>query len=130
MNETSEAPRLAIDAADLRTIADVITMRFDQRTAEAQRAARMRTLVRVTADLSRTLSTYSRHALVNCQGTAGTSDFSADTERLSQALDAFCAEVRAVSSDYGAVIAANAAARNIERSDLEHRDSREHVDSR
>jgi hypothetical protein len=111
------APRLAIDAADLRTIADVITMRFEQRAEEAQRAARMRTLVRVTAELSRTLSTYSRHALVNCQGTAGTSDFSADTERLSEALDAFCAEVRAVSSEFGPSIIVPSAATVVEHAD-------------
>jgi hypothetical protein len=62
----------------------------------------MRALVRVTSELTRTLSMYSRHALVHCQGTAGATDLSDDTRRLTTALEAFCMEVHAVASEYGA----------------------------
>jgi hypothetical protein len=64
----------------------------------------MRTLLAVTAELNRTLTTYARHALVHCHGTAGTSDLSADTAALNRALNAFCNEIGRVARDYDDVV--------------------------
>lgn len=94
--------RFIVDAADLQAVERMIIMRFAASGEEAQRAARMRALVQVTLELTRALSTYSRHALVHCQGTAGASDLAADTERLAATLDAFCSEIRTVSAEYAA----------------------------
>ncbi len=91
---------LAIEEDDLLVVAQAITMRCSLQTAEAMRAARLRALALVAAHLGRTLSTYARHALVNCQGTPGASDVEADTRLLAAALRAFCAEIEAVSGTY------------------------------
>ena len=103
---TKRAP-ISLDEADLQLVAKAIAMRCPRESAEAARAARMRALVRVTGDLSRTLSLYARHALVNCQGTVGAWDLAADTDQLAGALIAFCAEMRAVSREYGDVVRAD-----------------------
>lgn len=87
------------DLADLRAVEHMITMRLSG-TAESARTVRMRHLVRVTSVLTRTLSTYSQHALVHCQGTAGASDLSSDTEKLGAALEAFCREIGDVAAEY------------------------------
>ncbi len=92
---------LLITSEDLDTVAELITMRFPLRTPEAKRVARLRTLLAATAELNRILATYSQHALVHCQGTAGTSDLSADTAALDQALRTFSGEIAAVARDYG-----------------------------
>lgn len=94
---------ITIAPADLETVAELITMRFPLRLREARRLARMRGLMTVTADLNRTLSIYAQHALVHCQGTAGTSDLSADTVALNRTLRAFCAEIRAIAAEYDSI---------------------------
>jgi hypothetical protein len=94
---------LSIASADLDTVAELITMRFPLRAAEARRGARMRALMAVTADLNRALSTYAQHALVHCQGTAGTSDLSADTAALTEALRAFSTEIRMIAREYDSI---------------------------
>lgn len=91
---------MSLTAAELNTVAELITMRFPLRGPESNRAARMRALLVITADLNRALSTYSQHALVHCQGTAGTSDLSADTAALTEALHAFCREIRQIAKEY------------------------------
>jgi len=91
---------LSLTTDDLHDVERVIALRLPGVVREGRRAARMRALVRVTSDLTRTLSTYSRHALVHCQGTAGASDLSEDTRRLTSALEAFCLEIRAVALEY------------------------------
>ncbi len=100
MHSQSGVPMMAIEEQDLLVVAQAITMRCHHGTAEDARAARLRTLVEVAAHLGRTLSTYARHALVNCQGTAGANDVDADTRLLTDALRAFCAEVEEVSVTY------------------------------
>lgn len=94
---------ITIAPADLETIAELITMRFPLRLQEARRLARMRGLMTVTADLNRTLSIYAQHALVHCQGTAGTSDLSADTVALNRTLRAFCAEICTIAAEYDSI---------------------------
>lgn len=94
---------ITIAPADLETVADLITMRFPLRLREARRLARMRSLMTVTADLNRTLSIYAKHALVHCQGSAGTSDLSADTVALNRTLRAFCAEIRTIAAEYDSI---------------------------
>lgn len=95
-------PPLSLAIRDLENVERAITLRLPNGHQEGRRADRMRALVRVTAELTRSLSTYSQHALVHCQGTAGTTDLSDDTRRLGAALEAFCHEIHAVADEYGA----------------------------
>jgi hypothetical protein len=100
---------IAIDESDLAIVARAIALRCPAPADDAARAARMRAMVEVTAQLNRMLGTYARHALVNCQGTAGASDLDLDTRLLTEALRDFCAEVRTVAAEYaGAMLQADA----------------------
>ena len=99
LHESTERA-LALNPEHLRAVAALITMRLPARAADARRAARMRQLVHVTSELNRALSTYACHALVHCQGTAGTSDFDADTQALRDALEHFFREVRDIAREY------------------------------
>ena len=95
---------LAVKTDDLKTVAELITMRFPLRAPETRRVARLRTLLAATAEVNRSISTFLEHALVHCHGTAGSSDLSADTAALDQALRNFSAEIASVANDYeGAV---------------------------
>ncbi|MDQ2664587.1 MAG: hypothetical protein M3Z05_01115 [Gemmatimonadota bacterium] len=91
---------MAIEEDDLLVVARAITMRSPLPATESVRAARLRALALVAAHLGRTLSTYARHALVNCQGTAGASDIDSDTRLLVEALRVFSVEVESISSTY------------------------------
>ena len=95
---------ITIDEGDLAIIARAIALRCPAPDADAARAARMRALVEVTAQLNRMLATYARHALVNCQGTVGASDLDLDTRLLAEALRDFCGEIRTVAADYADVM--------------------------
>jgi len=100
MSELPAAGRIALSVPDLHVVQHAILMRFASADAESLRAERMRALVRVASELTRALSTYSRHALVHCQGTAGASDLAEDTRWLTEALGAFCHEITAVSREF------------------------------
>lgn len=91
---------LVVKTQDLQTVAELITMRFPLRAPETRRVARLRGLLAATTEVNRTLSTFLEHALVHCHGTAGTSDLTADTMALDQALRTFSAEVASVAYDY------------------------------
>ncbi len=93
----------SVRSADLGTVARLITMRFPSSSAEATRVARMRRLVSVAAELAHKLTTYSRHALVHCQGTPGNSDLCADTTALDRSLREFSSEIRRVAEAYAHV---------------------------
>lgn len=73
---------VSVAAADLSTVSQLFWMRPSSPTAEPARIERMRHLALLAAELIGTLRTYSRHAPVHCQGTAGTRDLEADTEAL------------------------------------------------
>lgn len=93
-------PALLISSTHLKTVAELITMRFPLRVAESKRVSRLRALLNSAAELNRTLAVYSQHALVHCHGTAGTSDLTADTSALDRALRNFGAEIEAVALEY------------------------------
>jgi hypothetical protein len=95
-HDAPEIPR--ITAPDLYAAAELIVTRCSSASREAERIARLRTMLRATAGLNRTLNRYAQHALVHCQGSAGTSDLSADTVDLIQALQRFCTELHEVAS--------------------------------
>ncbi|MEO7457333.1 MAG: hypothetical protein ABIY52_13805 [Gemmatimonadaceae bacterium] len=99
ISDTNEAA-MSVTARDLTTISHLLKMRFASTTAEARRTARMRSLVSIAAELTIALRTYSRHALVHCQGTAGTSDLEADTESVIHALRAFSTEIARAANEY------------------------------
>jgi hypothetical protein len=91
---------LVVRTEDLKTVAELVTMRFPLRAPETRRVVRLRSLLAATAEVNRSLSTFLEHALVHCHGTAGTSDLSADTAALDQALRSFSAEIASVAHDY------------------------------
>jgi hypothetical protein len=91
---------LTIDTEHLRTVAELITMRYPLRGPETRRVARLRSLLGAASEVNRSLSIFLEHALVHCHGTAGTSDLTADTVALDQALRAFSVEVESVARDY------------------------------
>jgi hypothetical protein len=95
---------LVVTTEDLKTVAELVTMRFPLRVPESRRVARLRTLLAATSEFSRSLSTFLEHALVHCHGTAGTSDLSADTAALDQALRNFSTEIASVAHDYDAAV--------------------------
>ncbi len=86
---------MTISAPDLLAVERMITMRLPTASHEQERVEQTRRLVRVTAELTRTLSTYSRHALVHCQGSAGTTDLGEDTARLTPSIVRGTAGLRA-----------------------------------
>ncbi|CAN5242906.1 hypothetical protein BH09GEM1_BH09GEM1_12630 [soil metagenome] len=100
MASQSAPPVMAIVEDDLLVVARAITMRSPLPATESARAARLRALALVAAHLGRTLSTYARHALVNCQGTVGASDVESDTRLLVEALRVFSVEVESISRSY------------------------------
>lgn len=108
MPSQPRVPVLAIEEDDLLVVAQAITLRCAVQAAEAARAARLRALAQIAAHLGRTLSTYARHALVNCQGTAGASDVETDTRLLAEALRVFSTEIQSVSSTYADALPPNA----------------------
>lgn len=110
MPDQPRAPVMAIDEDDLLVVAQAITLRCPVQGVEAARATRLRTLAQVAAHLGRTLSTYARHALVNCQGTAGASDVEVDTRLLAEALRVFSIEVQSVASTYVGALPSSAGA--------------------
>jgi hypothetical protein len=95
---------LIVTTEDLRTVAELVTMRFPLRAPETRRVARLRSLLAATAEVNRSLSTFLEHALVHCHGTAGTSDLSADTVALDQALRSFSAEIADVAREYDGAV--------------------------
>ncbi len=104
MPSSCGVPVMAIEEGDLHVVAQAITLRYPVQVAEAARAERLRALAQVAAHLGRTLSTYARHALVNCQGTAGASDIETDTRLLAEALRVFSSEIQSVSGAYAAAL--------------------------
>ena len=100
MRHSSELA-VSVTSTDLSTVSQLIRMRLPSSAAEARRVTRMRRLVLLAAELTRTLHTSSRHALVHCQGTAGTSDLEADTDALVRALQDFSLEISTVADEYG-----------------------------
>lgn len=91
---------IRISSADLRTLAELLTMRFPLRGPEATRAARVRRLLSAAAELSRTVGLYAQHAQAQSHRQAGASDLVADTQALDDALRAFSTEVDQVARDY------------------------------
>jgi hypothetical protein len=92
---------VSVSATDLSTVSQLIRMRLASSTAEAERIGRMRHLALLASELTSTLRTYSRHALVHCQGTAGTTDLEADTEALVRDLREFSIAINAVVCEFG-----------------------------
>ncbi len=91
---------IRISAADLHTIAELVTMRFPLRGPEARRVARVRGLITAACELHRVLGSYTQQALGHVRRAGGTSDLAADTQALDDALRAFGAEVDAVAREY------------------------------
>lgn len=90
---------IMLQSEDLTAVAAVITTRLPTpaRSCAAPTACGSWC---ASSELNRALTTYSRHAMVHCQGTAGTSGFSAGTRMLADALQSFCAEFHDVAQEY------------------------------
>ena len=100
MTANTRTPAVIASYADLQTVAEVVIARFPSGPAEADRAAHVRQLLDVTADLNYAISTYT-HGVVGFAGRrpAG-GDLRDETVALQEALEAFGAHVRAIADAY------------------------------
>ena len=85
---------------DLDIVSQALMARFQLRKSEAKRIAHMTELLAIAAELFRALSTHTHLGLVHCQGSHGTSDLTADTRALFDALAAWSLQVRTVALEY------------------------------
>lgn len=90
----------ALSRDDLATVAEVATLRFPLRAAEARRLERMRTLLAASTELCQTLGAYTHCALVNCQGSHGVGSVREQGEAFHAAFERYAMLVREVAADY------------------------------
>jgi hypothetical protein len=85
---------------DLQIVAEIVARRFQPGSGEADRAARVRKLLDVTAELNYAISTYTHrvHAFAGRRPASG--DLHDETAALQDALDAFAAQVRGIADVY------------------------------
>ncbi|AHG89399.1 hypothetical protein J421_1862 [Gemmatirosa kalamazoonensis] len=100
MDLVSTADSVTIRHDDLATLAQVALLRLPLRAAESERAARYRTLVAAATELARVLNSHIHCTLVNCQGSHGVGDLSAEADELFVALERYGTLVRQVAAEY------------------------------
>ena len=79
-------------------------LRVGDPDAEMVRVARMRELLWAASELTRALSMYTRHALVDCCGTHGTGDLAADTRMVHAALARYAELVCNLAEEYSPIL--------------------------
>ena len=79
---------------DLHVIAELGLLRHATADAEARRATAMRGVADAAAELTRSLGSYTRCFLVNCQGSHGAGDLVDETAQLHAALSHYAAVVQ------------------------------------
>jgi hypothetical protein len=85
---------------DLDAVSDVAMMRLPLRAAEWQRLQRMRALLDAATELTRQFGSYTQCMLVNCGGSHGVGDLSAETEAMFGALERYATVVREIAAEY------------------------------
>ena len=91
---TSIPPDVTLRLEDLHVIAQLGLLRHATKDAEAKRAKTMRAVADASAELTRTLGSYTRCFLVNCQGSHGAGDLAEETDHLHAALAHYAAIVQ------------------------------------
>lgn len=89
---------LAFD--DLRLAGELVELRLAPGAGEADRAARVRRLLDVSADLNYAVSTYTHRVLAYAGRRPASGGLRDDTIALQDALDGFAREVRALAEAY------------------------------
>jgi len=110
MQEQQGQQTVSMRVDDLRHVADLARLRIPYGDEERHRVERMRAVLRAAAELNRSLSAYTHHALIDCHGTTGAADLDADAIALGEALTAFSHRVREITEEYRAVMSARAEA--------------------
>jgi hypothetical protein len=118
MQEQHGVQTVSMRVDDLRHVADLARLRIPYGDEERHRVERMRTVLRAAAELNRSLSAYTHHALIDCHGTTGAADLDADAIALGEALTTFSLRVREITEEYRAVMSARAEA-NAQRADAD-----------
>jgi hypothetical protein len=85
---------------DLLIVAEIVTLRFQPGSGEADRAAHVRKLLDVTAELNYTISTYTHRVHMFAGRRPASGDLHDETAALQEALDAFAAHVRGIADVY------------------------------
>jgi hypothetical protein len=85
---------------DLQIVAEIVTLRFSPGSDEADRAARVRKLLDVLAELNYALSTYTHRVLMFAGRRPRGGDLHDETAALQDAFDAFAAHVRSMADIY------------------------------
>ena len=110
MQEHHGVETVSMRVDDLRHVADLARLRIPFGDEERHRVERMRAVLRAAAELNRSLSAYTHHAMIDCHGTTGAADLDADAIALGEALSAFSFRVREITEEYRAVMSSRAEA--------------------
>ena|SRR5688572_8289599 len=104
MTEADPGPELAAIYNDLQIVAEVVSLRLPPGLGEADRAARVRRFLDVSADLNYALSTYTHRVLAYSGRRRGIGGLHDDTIALQDALESFASEVRAIAGEYRTMV--------------------------
>ena len=104
MSEATRGSVFAQTFKDLELAGEFVALRLAPGSGEADRVARVRRLLDVSADLTYAISTYTHRVLVYSSRHPATGGLRDDTIALEDALDAFATEVRAVADAYRATL--------------------------
>jgi hypothetical protein len=104
MSEATGSDVFAQTFKDLELAGAFVELRLAPGSGEADRVARVRRLLDVSADLQYAISTYTHRVLVYSSRHPATGGLRDDTVALQDALDAFAREVRAVADAYRAML--------------------------
>jgi hypothetical protein len=100
MTANTRATSLTANYDDLQIVAEIVTARFAPGSGEADRAAHVRKLLDVTAELNYAISTYAHCVLIFAGRRPANGDLRDETAALQDALDAFATHVRELADTY------------------------------
>jgi hypothetical protein len=104
MSEMGTGGTAAVAYEDLQIVAAIAALRLPPGAGEADRAARVRTLLDTSGDLSYAISTYTHRLLVYSGRRPASGGLGDDTIALQDALEGFAREVRAIADAYRSMI--------------------------
>jgi hypothetical protein len=100
MTDNSPTDPLGVSYDDLQIVGEVVTLRFPPGSGEADRAAHVRKLLDVSADLNYAISTYTHRVLVHAGRRPAIGDLRDETATLQDAMDAFASQIRTIAHTY------------------------------
>jgi hypothetical protein len=98
--ESDASSAFAVTYEDLQVVGEIVALRLPPGSGEADRSARVRRLLDVSADLTYALSTYTHRVLTCSKRRPDNGDLRDDTAALQDALDAFAKEIRTIADTY------------------------------